>query len=218
MSRSRLVVLASGEGSNAQAIIDASRAHEHVARLDADVVAVVSDRPAAPVLLRASGAGIDAVPLPRADGESRLTYDERLARLVRSYEPDVVVLAGWMRILSMAFIGSVDAPVVNLHPALPGELPGTNAIERAFAQRSEGRCESGVMVHLVPDEGVDDGPVLAVERVPLLPDDTLDAFAARMHATEHRLLVDALHHLVSTDDPRHAAMEARHARTERTRT
>lgn len=218
MTRARLVVLASGHGSNAQAIIDACRARDATGGLEADVVAVVSDRSVAPVLQRASHAGIDAVPFVRADGESRLTYDERLARVVRSYCPDVVVLAGWMRILSMAFLGSVDAPVVNLHPALPGDLPGTNAIERAFAQRDDGRRESGVMVHLVPDEGIDDGPVLAVERVPLLPDDTLDTFASRMHATEHRLLVDALRDLISADDSRRAVSQPRHARTERTRT
>lgn len=199
--RARLVVLASGRGSNVQAIIDASRSSVPSDRLDAEVVAVISDQPTALALQRALDADIDAVALPRVADEQRADYDERLSRLVRSYRPDVVVLAGWMRILSMAFLGSVDAPVVNLHPALPGELPGTNAIERAFAERERGRRESGVMVHLVPDEGVDDGPVLAVTMVPIEPDDTLETFAERMHAAEHRLLVDALRAFIRSLHP-----------------
>jgi folate-dependent phosphoribosylglycinamide formyltransferase PurN len=101
-----------------------------------------------------------------------------------------------MRVLSMNFLGWFPGMVVNLHPALPGELPGTHAIERAFDEaRAGARRASGVMVHLVPDEGVDDGPTLASVEVPILPTDSLDEFAARMHAAEHQLLVDTLRSL-----------------------
>ena len=104
--------------------------------------------------------------------------------------------AGGMRVLTMSFLGWFPGMVVNLHPALPGELPGTDAIERAFTQAQQGqRSASGVMVHLVPDEGVDDGPVLATATVPILASDTLDKFEARMHAAEHLLLVDTLRNL-----------------------
>jgi phosphoribosylglycinamide formyltransferase-1 len=190
----RIVVLASGQGTNAQAVIDATRA----GRIDASVVAVVTNRPQAPVLGRAIAAGIPAHLVERLPGEARHDYDTRLRDVVTAAVPDVVVLAGWMRILTAVFLDGVGVPVVNLHPALPGELPGVEAIERAFAERDTGRTGSGVMVHLVPDEAVDAGPVLGVRRVPLLADDTLEIFAARMHTAEHELLVEVLADLVAT--------------------
>jgi formyltetrahydrofolate-dependent phosphoribosylglycinamide formyltransferase len=190
----RLVVLASGSGTNLQAILDACGD----GRLPAQVVAAVSDRPDASALTRARTAGADAVPLPREPGETRADYDARLAEVVGGYGPAWVVLAGWMRILTMTFLGRFPGRVVNLHPALPGELPGTHAIERAYDEWCRGeRRGTGVMVHLVPDEGVDDGPVLATEEVPFHPGDTLEAVAARVHATEHDLLVRTLAALLS---------------------
>lgn len=188
----RLVVLASGNGSNLQAVIDACAD----GRLPATVEAVVSDVAHARALERADAAGIPAVHIGRRPGELRADYDARLADLVSGFDPQWVVLAGWMRLLTMSFLGWFPGMVVNLHPALPGELPGTRAIERAFAEARDGRrTASGVMVHLVPDEGVDDGPVLATETVDILADDTLETFEARVHAAEHRLLVSTLHTL-----------------------
>jgi len=185
----RLVIMASGNGSNAQAVIDACAD----GRLQARVVAVVSDKLGARVLERADTAGLPAVHVGRRPGESRADYDARLAEVITGFDPDLVVLAGWMRVLTMSFLGWFPGMVVNLHPALPGELPGTDAIERAFTQAQQGqRSGSGVMVHLVPDEGVDDGPVLATATVPILASDTIDTFEARMHAAEHLLLVDTL--------------------------
>jgi phosphoribosylglycinamide formyltransferase-1 len=195
MTARRLVVLASGAGSNLQAIIDACAA----GALPAEVVAVVSDRPAAGALTRGATHAIPSVcVIPRPE-EPRSEYDSRLADVVAGFAPDWVVLAGWMRILSMGFLGWFPRMVVNLHPALPGELPGTRAIERAWADaRAGARDHTGVMVHLVPDEGVDDGPVLATTTVPILPDDTLDALTTRVHAAEHRLLVDTLARLCTS--------------------
>jgi formyltetrahydrofolate-dependent phosphoribosylglycinamide formyltransferase len=188
-SSARLVVLASGNGSNAQAIIDACAA----GTLPAEVVAVISDQGDARVLVRADAAGLPAVHIGRRPGEARADYDARLADIVAGFDPHWVVLAGWMRVLTMNFLGWFPGMVVNLHPALPGELPGLHAIERAFEEAGRGeRDRTGVMVHLVPDEGVDEGPVLATATVPIMPGDTLDELAARMHATEHLLLVDTL--------------------------
>jgi phosphoribosylglycinamide formyltransferase 1 len=190
--RHRLVVLASGSGSNFQAVLDACRAGQ----LPADVAAVVSNRPDALALQRAAEAAVPAYVVERAADEPRNAYDRRLASIVTPLEPDFVVLAGWMRILTMEFLGRFPMRVVNLHPALPGEYPGVDAIQRAHDDALAGRRDhTGVMVHLVPDEGVDDGPVLATATVPILPTDSLDDLAARVHATEHRLLVDTLHHL-----------------------
>jgi phosphoribosylglycinamide formyltransferase-1 len=103
-----------------------------------------------------------------------------------------------MRILTMSFLGWFPRMVVNLHPALPGELPGTHAIERAYREFEHGqRVATGVMVHLVPDEGVDTGPPLATETVPIRPGDTLDSLTERVHAAEHRLVVSTLARLCS---------------------
>jgi folate-dependent phosphoribosylglycinamide formyltransferase PurN len=98
-----------------------------------------------------------------------------------------------MRILTMNFLGRFPGRVVNLHPALPGELPGVDAIARAWEEWQRGeRTATGVMVHLVPDEGVDDGPVLGTATVPIEPDDTIAVLTERVHRAEHRLLVDVL--------------------------
>src|SRR5262245_51077798 len=189
MQGSRLVVLASGTGSNLQAIIDAGGD----GRLPATGVAVIADQAEAHALVRAGAAGLPAVHVGRAAGEPRPEYDARLADVVAGFGPDLVVLAGWMRILTMSFLGWFPERVVNLHPALPGELPGTHAIERAWREALAGeRTATGVMVHLVPDEGVDDGPVLGTTTVPIHPDDTLDSLTARVHAAEHELLIATL--------------------------
>lgn len=191
----RLVVLVSGSGSNLQAIIAAST----TGSLPADVVAVVSNRPDVFALQRADAAGVPAVHVGVHPGEDRADYDARLADVVAGFDPDLVVLAGWMRILTMSFLGWFPNRVVNLHPALPGELPGTQAIERAWTEALAGnRTTTGVMVHLVPDGGVDDGPVLASTAVDIDIEAGFDAFAARMHATEHELLVATLTDLCST--------------------
>ena len=190
--RARLVVLVSGSGTNLQAILDAIAER----RLDADVVAVVSNRDDAYGLERAALAGVDAAVLRPEPGVERAVYDAELADLVASYDPDWIVLAGWMRLLTMAFLERFPERVVNLHPAFPGELPGTHAIERAWDQAMAGeRSASGVMVHLVPDEGVDDGPVLATRVVPIDPNGSLSDFETAVHTAEHELLVATLQRL-----------------------
>lgn len=187
--RRRLVVLASGSGTNLQALLDATAA----CSINAEIVAVLSNRPEALALERGRNAGVPVLALPRMHGEDRRAYDRRLVSVVRDACPDFVVLAGWMLLLSSDFLDHVECPVVNLHPALPGELPGVGAIERAYEEARCGqRDSSGVMVHFVPDEGVDDGPVIATVEVPVGAGDTLEDFAARMHAAEHELLVSAL--------------------------
>lgn len=198
----RLVVMASGSGSNLQAILDACRDGQ----LPAQVVAVMSDRDDAFALKRAADAGVPSVHVGRHQGEARADYDARLADIVAGFAPDLVVLAGWMRILTSSFLGWFPDRVVNLHPALPGELPGTHAIERAWQQALAGeRTHTGVMVHLVPDEGVDDGPVLATVEVPIHLDDTLAALEARVHRAEHLLLVDSIRTWCERADARRAA-------------
>lgn len=193
----RIVVLVSGNGSNLQVIIDASASGE----IRGQVVGVVSNKADAFGLQRAVDCGVPSVHLGVDSGEDRSEYDRRLADVVAGFAPDVIVLAGWMRILSANFLGRFPRIVINLHPALPGEFPGTRAIERAWQQALAGeRVESGVMVHFVPDEGVDNGPVIATLRVPIRPDDTLESFETRIHDAEHRLLITAIRMLCQQHD------------------
>ena len=191
---SRLVVLISGNGSNLQAIFDACESGE----LDAKVISVFSNKADAYGLTRTKNAGVEAIYFPKQKNESREEYDTRLAVYVSTYLPDYIILAGWMRILSSSFLSYFPNRVINLHPALPGMFPGTHAIERAFTAYQCGEIlQTGVMVHLVPDEGVDNGPVLAAETVSIEPTDTLETLETRVHETEHKLLVNTLKSLLS---------------------
>lgn len=194
MTSSRLVVLISGNGSNLQAILDACASGE----LDATVVSVISNKAEAYGLTRARNAGIESIHFPKLETESRNEYDARLAAYLSTCLPDYVVLAGWMRILSSFFLSSFPNRVINLHPALPETFPGTHSIERAFeAYQHKEINHTGVMVHLVPDEGVDNGPILATEIVPIFADDTLESLEARVHQTEHKLLIATLKQLIT---------------------
>ncbi|HID53724.1 MAG TPA: phosphoribosylglycinamide formyltransferase, partial [Anaerolineae bacterium] len=126
----------------------------------------------------------------------RAAYDAALARQIAPYRPDLVVLAGWMRILTPAFLDEFPGKIINLHPALPGQFVGTHAIERAYEAYRRGEIEhSGCMVHYVVPE-VDAGPVVGTAVVPLYPDDTLAGFEARMHAAEHKLIVAAVRQVI----------------------
>jgi phosphoribosylglycinamide formyltransferase-1 len=194
-SLSRLVILISGNGSNLQAILDACASGE----LAAAVVSVISNKADAYGLTRARSAGVEAIYFDKLENESRRDYDARLAAYLTTCLPDYVILAGWMRLLTSAFLDHFPDRVINLHPALPGMFPGTQAIERAFEAYQHGEIEhTGVMVHLVPDEGVDNGPVLATEIVPIHPTDTLGSLEIRIHRIEHRLLIQTLKTTIAT--------------------
>lgn len=189
MMTARLVIFISGNGSNLQAILDACESGE----LEAGVVAVISNKTDAYGLVRAKNAGVEAMYFAKQENESRRDYDLRLAAYVSTRLPDYVILAGWMRILSSSFLSSFPNRVINLHPALPGMFPGTHAIERAYAAYQQGAIKrTGVMVHLVPDEGVDNGPVLGLREIYFQPNESLEQFEARIHKAEHILLVDTL--------------------------
>jgi phosphoribosylglycinamide formyltransferase-1 len=193
-----VAVLISGYGSNLQAILDAVEAGSLPS---VGVALVVSNRKEAYGIQRAVQHGVPVVYFPLAPysrtGRSRQDYDADLAAILKAFGVTWVVLAGWMHVLSAAFLSHFPSRVVNLHPALPGTFPGTNAIARAYEAYGRGEIShTGVMVHLVPDEAVDAGPIVAQEKVPIQPQDSLEDLEARIHATEHRLLVQALHDLV----------------------
>ena len=188
-TKKRLVVLVSGNGSNLQAIIDACKN----GNLPAKIMAVISNKKLAYALTRARENQIQDIYLPYDKNLSRQEYDTGLAEIVKSFNPDFIILAGWMRILSNAFLSKFSNQIINLHPALPGKYSGTNAIQRAFNDYQAGLItQTGVMVHYVPDEGVDNGPLIAKTIVKIKADDTLESLEERIHDTEHKLLVDAI--------------------------
>lgn len=180
------MVLASGEGTVLQALLDACADASYPAR----VVAVGSDRPGARALQRAGGVPTFVVPL--ADFPDRAAWDAALAARLASYVPDLVVCAGYFKILGPAVLAQFPGRVVNTHPALLPSFPGAHAVRDALAR---GVRVSGTTVHLV-DEGVDTGPILAQEAVPVLPGDTEDDLHARIKLVEHRLYVDTIGRLV----------------------
>jgi phosphoribosylglycinamide formyltransferase-1 len=175
----RVVVLASGNGSNAQAVLDRTD-------LGGDVVAVVTDVPEAFVLQRATDAGVEGVCVDRRGYEDRKTWEDALIDAVADRAPDVIVLAGFMRILSGAFVRRW--PILNVHPSLLPSFPGAHAVEDAL---EHGVKVTGVTVHFVVEE-VDAGPIVAQEAVAIGPDDTADSLHERLKTIEHRLLPDAV--------------------------
>lgn len=199
MDKARIVVLISGSGSNLQALIDAVGN----GTLHGNIVLVVSNRRKAFGLTRAEQASIETLYFPlkpyrdSAAPDFRARYDVDLARAIEPYAPDVIVLAGWMHILSPAFLDRFPDRVINLHPALPGQFAGTHAIERTFAAFQNGEtAEGGCMVHYAIPE-IDAGAVIVQEAVPIRPNDTLESFAKRVHEAEHRIIVVATQKVIA---------------------
>jgi len=172
----RVVVLVSGAGTNLQALLDAFGDPAEAVR----IAGVVSSRPGAPALERAAAAGIETAVFPR--GHDRGARDALLAAWLRARRCELLVLAGFMEILTPAVVD--DFCAVNVHPALLPAFPGHQAAADALAY---GVRTTGVTVHLV-DRGVDTGPVIAQEAVPVNYDDTPESLTARLQAVEHRLL------------------------------
>ena len=178
----RLAVLASGEGSNLQALIDAERE----GRLGATIVLVVSDRPEARALTRARSAGIEAVHLdPDAAARGRVgpAFVARLLEHLDARRVEFVALAGFMRILSPPIVQAYRWRLLNIHPSLLPAFPGRDAIRQAL---EHGVKVSGCTVHFV-DEGMDTGPIVLQEAVPVYDDDDEQTLKQRIQAVEHRL-------------------------------
>jgi formyltetrahydrofolate-dependent phosphoribosylglycinamide formyltransferase len=193
-SPKRLAVLISGTGTNLQAIIDACASG---ALPNTRVVVVVSNHRDAYGLQRAKAQDIPTIYHPlrpyRLAGRPREEYDADLAAKLAPYAVELIVQAGWMHLFTMAFLKHYPGKVLNIHPALPGAFPGMHAIERAYEAFQRGEIHrTGVMIHRVPDEAVDEGPVVACREVPIYPDDTLESLEARIHAVEHELYVQAI--------------------------
>ncbi len=180
-SPARVVVLVSGSGTLLQSLLDATAEDGYPAR----VVAVGSDRPGVEGLARAERAGVPAFTLRVRDHADRAAWDLALAKAVADHEPDLVVSAGFMKILGDGFLNGLTCPMLNTHPALLPAFPGAHPVPDALAY---GVKVTGATVHLV-DGGVDTGPVLAQAPVAVEPGDTADTLHERIKIEERRLLV-----------------------------
>ncbi|WP_426357837.1 phosphoribosylglycinamide formyltransferase [Pseudocolwellia sp. HL-MZ19] len=176
---SRIVVLISGSGTNLQAIIDACKADGY----PGEVVGVVSNIPTAYGLTRAQDANIETSTLSHKDFDSREAYDQSLITVIDQYKPDVIVLAGFMRILTPAFVQHFQGKLLNIHPSLLPKYQGLNTHQRAI---DAGDTEHGVSVHYVTEE-LDGGPVILQAKVPIFDGDTAEDLASRIHEQEHRI-------------------------------
>jgi phosphoribosylglycinamide formyltransferase 1 len=182
--RIRLGVLISGSGTNLQSIIDASAA----GTLDADVVVVISNHDSARGLVRAKEHGIDGVFVDRGRYTSAREYNAAIRDSLREHAVDIVVMAGYMRLLGKEVLDFFADRVVNIHPALLPSFPGASGIKDAF---EFGVKVTGVTVHFA-NENFDEGPILAQEAVIIAEDDTVESLEAKIHEVEHRIYPAAL--------------------------
>ncbi len=195
----RLVVLASGSGTNLQAILDTLHGREGI-----EVAGVGSDKPAARALERAREAGVETAVFPRGEYGDREARDAAMAGWIEARGAELVVLAGYMQLLSPAFVARFPNRVVNIHPALLPDFPGLDAIGQALAAGVE---VTGVTVHFV-DEGVDTGPAIVQREVTVPPGRDRARLEEAIHAVEHQLYPEAIRMIargmvrIDADDPR----------------
>jgi phosphoribosylglycinamide formyltransferase 1 len=205
VSEFRLAVLASGTGSNLQAILDTL----HGGPEGILVAAVASDKPDATALARAQGAGVPTATFPLADYADRTQRDAALADWVAGHDVRLVVLAGYMQLLTPVFLGRFPHAVVNVHPALLPAFPGLDAVGQALAH---GAKVFGVTVHFV-DEGIDTGPIVLQRALELPHARTREDVFEQLHAVEHELLPEAIRLIargavrIDPADPRRVLLE-----------
>ena len=176
---SKIVILISGSGSNLQSFIDACSA----GIVDGKIMAVISNRPGVKGLDRASAADIPNIVIDHRAFQSREEFDQHLAEVITSFTPDLVVLAGFMRILTDGFVNQFIGKLINIHPSLLPSYPGLNTHQRAI---EAGDSTAGATVHFVTSE-LDGGPAILQAAVPILPKDTAVDLAARVLIVEHEI-------------------------------
>jgi phosphoribosylglycinamide formyltransferase-1 len=185
-----IVVLVSGRGSNLQAIIDSIES----GKLPAEILCVISDKPGAFGLERAKKHGIEAIAIDYKKFPNKDEYEKELLRVLKDKNPDLICLAGYMRIVGKELISAFRNKIINIHPALLPAFPGLNAQKQAL---DHGAKISGCTVHFV-DEGCDTGPVILQKTVPVLDGDTEETLSARILEEEHKAYPEAIR-LISKD-------------------
>ncbi len=182
--KAKIVVLISGSGSNLQAVIDAC----NNGFINANIVAVISNRADAYGLNRARQADIENICIDHTAFSSRESFDQKLLSVIDTFEPDLVILAGFMRILSSEFVHHYQGRLLNIHPSLLPKYPGLNTHQRAI---DAGDKEAGVTVHFVTAE-LDGGPTVVQASVPIHPHDTASDIAGRVLTKEHTIYPQAI--------------------------
>ena len=183
-ARKRVVVFISGGGSNMLALVKAAAEPD----FPAEIVAVISDKPDAGGLAKAQALGIDTFCFARKDYDSKDAHEAAILSQLASLAPDIVCLAGYMRLLSATFINAYEGRIINIHPSLLPLFPGLHTHQRAI---DAGMTTAGCTIHFVT-EGMDEGPVILQAEVPVLEGDTADTLAARVLVEEHKSYPAAL--------------------------
>lgn len=202
----KIVVLISGSGSNLQALIDATKLKDGPNKLNGEITLVISSSNTAFGLTRAKNANIKTKThllkdyykdIPKDDkinrNIARVKFDNDLSKIVLNEKPDLIICAGYMLILSLAFLDPIfksKIPIINLHPALPGSFEGTHAIERSYKAGQDGLIEKGgCMIHYVIEE-VDLGKPLIIKEIPVIKGETLENWETKIHQLEHKAIVE----------------------------
>lgn len=184
----RIAVYASGNGSNFQAIAEAIASKQ----VDATICFLFCDNPKAYVIERAKKLGVPFKVFSPRNYENRAAYERELLNQLELDAVDLIVLAGYMRIIGPTLLTAYANRILNIHPSLLPYYPGKSSIQDAFEANEK---ETGVTVHVV-DAGVDTGPIIAQEKVAILPEDTLDSLETRIHQVEHRLFPQVIQKVI----------------------
>lgn len=175
----RAAILASGNGSNFEAIITAVKRRE----IEMDIAFVFSDKPDALVLERAKNHGIEAIHFSPKNFSSKGIYEAELLHLLEEYQVEWIILAGYMRIIGPCLLEAYPQRIINIHPSLLPKYPGLHGIKEAFEAKAE---QTGVTIHYI-DAGVDTGPIIVQEALDILQTDTLESLEEKIHQLEHQL-------------------------------
>jgi phosphoribosylamine--glycine ligase/phosphoribosylglycinamide formyltransferase/phosphoribosylformylglycinamidine cyclo-ligase len=185
----RIAFLVSGSGTNMENLIKQIQ----VGGIRAEATIVISNKPGVKALDRAKELGVPSKVISHKDYATRELFDEALAQCIDSHKIDIIVLAGFMRVLTERFVKKYYGRLINIHPALLPAFPGAHGIKDAWEAKVK---ETGVTVHFV-DPGVDTGPIILQKKVPILPSDTLETLEARVHQAEYEVYPEALNLVVT---------------------
>jgi phosphoribosylglycinamide formyltransferase-1 len=183
----KLGIMASGNGSNFEVVAQAIEE----GKLNAKIQVLIYNKPSAKAAVRAANRGVEAILLNHRDYKTREDLDREIVKTLRQYDVDIVIMAGWMRLVTQELIAAFPDKIINIHPSLLPSFKGVRAVEQALA---EGVKISGCTVHILRLE-MDSGPILMQAAVPVLPDDTAETLHARIQLQEHRILPLAIANL-----------------------
>ncbi|EKN66227.1 phosphoribosylglycinamide formyltransferase [Schinkia azotoformans] len=187
----KIAVFASGSGSNFQALVDAAKANQ----LSAEIVLMVCDKPRAYAIERADKAGVPSLVISPKDFASKTDYEKEILQKLNESGVELIVLAGYMRLIGETLLSAYEGRIVNIHPSLLPSFAGKDAIGQAFQAKVK---ITGVTVHYV-DEGMDTGPIIAQEAVKMDEHETRESLEAKIHQVEHLLYPRVIQKLCSTD-------------------